>query len=86
MHSSAELNMPMPMPLSELAPESPANHSWRSGQRVEVTRGDLCGRTGVVVLHAGSEVLVRFEPEFNWPMTNTIGIHTRHLRAVFQRD
>jgi|GEM_PF-1388641 len=70
---------------SEPVIESAASTSWRAGQRVEVTRGELCGRTGVVVLNAGSEVLVRFEPEFKWPMTNTIGIHTRHLRAVAQR-
>lgn len=75
----------MSPPLIDVAYESPPSASWRSGQRVEVARGELCGRTGVVVLHAGSEVLVRFEPELNWPMTNTIGIHTRHLRAVAQR-
>ena len=75
----------MSMPLIDLEHECPPTATWRSGQRVEVTRGELCGRTGVVVLHAGSEVLVRFKPEFNWPMTNTIGIHTRHLRAVAQR-
>ncbi|MFN5511687.1 MAG: hypothetical protein ACK44L_02180 [Burkholderiales bacterium] len=76
----------MTMPLIDAVHECETTASWRSGQRVEVTRGELCGRRGVVVLHAGSEVLVRFEPEFNWPMTNTIGIHTRHLRAVDQRS
>jgi|LauGreDrversion4_2_1035121.scaffolds.fasta_scaffold457648_2 hypothetical protein len=76
----------MSMPLIDAVHERATTAFWRSGQRVEVTRGELCGRRGVVVLDAGSEVLVRFEPEFNWPMTNTIGIHTRHLRAIVQRS
>lgn len=54
----------------------------RPGQRVEVMRGDLCGRTGVIVLHAGSEVLVRLEPAYDWPMTNTIGLRPHDLRTL----
>ena len=69
----------------DLEPVIDQRPRWHTGQRVEVTRGELCGRTGAVVLQAGSEVLVRFEPEFNWPMINTIGIPSVHLRPISGR-
>ncbi|MEY4862058.1 MAG: hypothetical protein RLZ51_153 [Pseudomonadota bacterium] len=70
----------------DLEPVNDQRKCWQTGQRVEVTRGELCGRTGAVVLHAGTEVLVRFEPEFNWPMINTIGIPARYLRPLSGRS
>lgn len=75
----------MSLPLLETERISELRAGWQPGQTVEVTRGELCGRTGSVVIQAGKEVLVRLEPAFNWPMTNTIGIPAGSLRAVSGR-